>query len=65
VAEAIPAYRARLTGDTGPIAFTALLSGALPFIRPQARPDRSAEPVSAPDTAPAMPATRPLARPPG
>ena len=53
VTEAIPAYRARLTGDTGPIAFTALLSGALPFIRPQARPDRSAPRASPSDTTPA------------
>lgn len=42
VTEAIPAYRARLTGQTGPIAFTALLNGAKPFIRPQARPDFTA-----------------------
>jgi soluble lytic murein transglycosylase len=45
VTEAIPAYRARLTGEAGPIAFTALLTGAPPFIRPQARPARSTPPA--------------------
>ena len=45
VTEAIPAYRARLSGETGPIAFTALLTGAPPRIRPRARPD----PASPPD----------------
>lgn len=71
VTEAIPAYRARLTGQTGPVAFTALLNGAPPFIRPQARPD-SATPAAAtetgtapsPDVTPA-PTLRPVARPAG
>lgn len=68
VTEAIPAYRARLTGETGPIAFTALLNGEPPFVRPVARPDRSAVPEALPATgatsAPA-PTLRPVARPTG
>jgi soluble lytic murein transglycosylase len=72
VTEAIPAYRARLTGETGPIAFTALLNGAKPFIRPQARPVPGATPVSdtetgatpSPGPTPA-PMLRPVARPAG
>jgi soluble lytic murein transglycosylase len=72
VTEAIPAYRARLTGQTGPIAFTALLNGAPPFIRPQARPDRTAlaeagpEPETQTGATPApAPSLRPVARPEG
>ncbi|EPX84883.1 Soluble lytic murein transglycosylase [Rubellimicrobium thermophilum DSM 16684] len=42
VAESIPVYRARLTGETGPVQFTALLRGAPPLIRPVARPDPAA-----------------------
>ncbi len=38
VSESIPIYRARLTGVTGPVNFTALLKGEPPHIRPQARP---------------------------
>ncbi|TNC49813.1 lytic transglycosylase domain-containing protein [Rubellimicrobium rubrum] len=38
VAESIPIYRARLTGVTGPVQFTALLRGQPPHIRPLARP---------------------------
>ncbi len=38
VSESIPVYRARLTGETGPIAFTALLKGEPPLIRPEVRP---------------------------
>lgn len=38
VTESIPVYRARLTGQTGPIAFTALLVGDKPLVRPQTRP---------------------------
>lgn len=72
VTEAIPAYRARLTGETGPIAFTALLNGAKPFIRPQARPVPGATPVAdtetgatpSPGPTPA-PTLRPVARPAG
>lgn len=71
VTEAIPAYHARLTGQTGPIAFTALLNGAKPFIRPQARPDfaalaaaRATEAAAEAEagTSPA-PTLRPVARP--
>jgi soluble lytic murein transglycosylase len=39
VTEGIPVYRARLSGDTGPVAFRALLRGAAPVIRPRLRPD--------------------------
>lgn len=39
VTESIPIYQARLTGEAGPLAFTALLNGAKPRVRPQARPD--------------------------
>ncbi len=42
VTEAIPIYRARLTGQTGPIAFSALLRGEKPLIRPRARPEPAA-----------------------
>ncbi|MEO9863787.1 lytic transglycosylase domain-containing protein, partial [Yoonia sp.] len=38
VTESIPVYRARLTGQTGPIAFTSLLVGDKPLVRPQIRP---------------------------
>ncbi|SMY08382.1 lytic transglycosylase domain-containing protein [Flavimaricola marinus] len=38
VTESIPVYRARLSGETGPLLFTQLLNGAVPFIRPVARP---------------------------
>jgi soluble lytic murein transglycosylase len=38
VTESIPIYHARLTGQTGPVNFKAILTGAKPFIRPQARP---------------------------
>ncbi len=38
VTESIPIYEARLTGQTGPIAFTRLLVGIKPLLRPRARP---------------------------
>ncbi|KPP90606.1 MAG: soluble lytic murein transglycosylase Slt [Rhodobacteraceae bacterium HLUCCA08] len=38
VTEAMPIYRARLTGEAGAVEFEALLRGALPVIRPMARP---------------------------
>ena len=38
VTEAIPIYRARLTGQTGTIRFAELLIGEKPLIRPRARP---------------------------
>ncbi len=37
VAESIPVYRARLTGETGPVRFTAILNGEKPVVRPFAR----------------------------
>ena len=37
VSESIPVYRARLTGETGPVNFTDLLKGKPPHVRPQAR----------------------------
>lgn len=41
VAESLPVYQARLTGRTGPVAFTALLRGEPPVLRPVARPGGS------------------------
>jgi soluble lytic murein transglycosylase len=38
VTESIPIYEARLTGQTGPVAFTDLLIGTKPLLRPRARP---------------------------
>lgn len=52
VTESIPIYQARLSGQTGPIAFTEMLVGQKPLLRPIARP--IPEPT---------PAIRPLARP--
>ena len=43
VTEGIPVYRARLTGQIGPVAFTDILIGAAPVIRPVARPNRAAQ----------------------
>jgi len=40
VTEGIPVYRARLTGQIGPVQFTDILIGASPVIRPVARPER-------------------------
>ncbi|WP_282023961.1 lytic transglycosylase domain-containing protein [Limimaricola cinnabarinus] len=37
VSESLPVYRARLTGETGPVNFTDLLNGKPPHVRPQAR----------------------------
>jgi soluble lytic murein transglycosylase len=68
VSESIPAYRARLTGETEPIAFTALLTGVPPFIRPQSRPDRSIPTPPETGTEATMapvPPLRPVARPAG
>ncbi|MDA9207542.1 lytic transglycosylase domain-containing protein [Octadecabacter sp.] len=47
VTEGIPVYRARLTGQIGPVAFTDILVGAAPLVRPVARPDRAPEPEAA------------------
>ncbi len=55
VTESIPLYQARLSGETGPIAFTELLIGAKPQIRPIARP----LPQIVGDT----PSVRPITRP--
>ena len=75
VTESIPVYQARLSGETGSLQFTALLIGAPPLIRPQARPDDTSPdtgvvaldiatsgPVT---TAPAVAPLRPQARPEG
>lgn len=43
VTEGIPVYRARLTGQLGPVAFTDILIGAAPVIRPISRPDRETQ----------------------
>ncbi|MBE0414905.1 lytic transglycosylase domain-containing protein, partial [Yoonia sp.] len=53
VTEAIPIYRARLSGQAGPIGFTALLVGEKPLLRPRARPEQRE----------AVPDVRPVARP--
>ncbi len=37
VSESIPVYRARLTGEAGPVRFTALLNGEKPIVRPVSR----------------------------
>lgn len=39
VTEAIPIYRARISGRTGPVRFTDMLTGGKPLIRPRARED--------------------------
>jgi soluble lytic murein transglycosylase len=64
VAEGLPVYRARLSGEAGPVAFTALLRGERPFVRPLARPEREAAVgrLSTSDVAPS-PSLRPRARP--
>jgi soluble lytic murein transglycosylase len=41
VTESIPVYEARLSGQTGPVRFTRLLTGAPPFVRPVARPSEA------------------------
>ena len=71
VTESMLVYRARLSGETGPVEFTKLLIGNKPVIRPLIRPDRSTpavEPASAPAAPVAPPAPsgrRPLPRPGG
>ena len=45
VTEGIPVYRARLSGQIAPVAFTEILIGAAPVIRPVARPERAAQPL--------------------
>ncbi len=55
VTESLPIYQARLTGQTGPVAFTELLIGSKPLIRPIARP--------LPQEVGEVPSIRPVARP--
>lgn len=52
VTEGIPVYRARLTGQIGPVEFTDILVGKSPLVRPVARPQNvpSPEPVAQPNT---------------
>lgn len=57
VTEGIPVYRARLTGQTGPVAFSKLLRGAMPLIRPRPRPEGLGA-AAAPEEADAPPAVR-------
>ncbi len=74
VTEAIPVYRARLTGQTGPVRFEALLRGDKPLVRPVARPVSSpavlqetvapTEPA-APEAPSGPTSIRPIARPGG
>jgi len=52
VTESLPVYRARLTGQVGPVRFTDLLNGATPFVRPVGRPVRGetgVRPVARPE----------------
>ena len=60
VTEGIPVYRARLTGQIGPVAFTDILVGAAPIVRPVARPAREIPEDIAPgiNDAPATPPVR-------
>lgn len=66
VTESLPIYRARLSGQTGPIRFTELLVGEKPLLRPVARPwtgDEPSAPIEqASDLAP-ITAPRPMTRP--
>ena len=65
VTESIPVYEARLSGLANPIAFTDLLIGEKPLIRPRVRPEREAASPAFPTiggpTGPTGP--RPVARP--
>jgi soluble lytic murein transglycosylase len=45
VTEGIPVYRARLTGQIGPVRFMDILVGEAPVIRPVARPSRTVDAV--------------------
>jgi soluble lytic murein transglycosylase len=67
VTESIPVYRARLTGQTGPINFTALLVGDKPLVRPQIRPvpseEEAVEAVVSTSAAPAVAAPAPIPGP--
>lgn len=71
VTESLPVYRARLTGQTGPIRFRALLNGEPPFVRPRARPGpEDIAPVAETEAVPAADTggptvIRPIARPGG
>ncbi len=64
VTESIPVYRARLTGQTGTVAFTPLLLGEKPLNRPALRPS-AFPPPPPPDVADDVEETlsRPVARP--
>ena len=66
VTESLPIYRARLSGQTGPIRFTELLVGEKPLLRPVARPWTGDEPSVAVEPASGlapMMAPRPMTRP--
>ena len=70
VTESIPVYEARLSGIANPIAFTDLLIGEKPLIRPRGRPDVAAVSTSNAPRAVARPSEpasitgpRPVARP--
>jgi soluble lytic murein transglycosylase len=55
VTEGIPVYRARLTGQIGPVRFTDILIGEAPVIRPVGRPERTDDAVQddVPEASPA------------
>ena len=61
VTESIPIYQARLSGQTGPIRFSALLRGDKPQLRPRARPTPAE--LAAATVVPTAPLLRPMARP--
>jgi soluble lytic murein transglycosylase len=63
VTEAIPIYRARLSGQTGTIRFAELLIGEKPLIRPRARPAPPVTPSEASSPTALGTSPRPLARP--
>lgn len=76
VSESIPVYQARLSGQTGPVQFTALLNGEKPIVRPVLRPvvapadiaTSDAPPrraVARPDVTDGATSLRPIARPGG
>ena len=58
VTESLPVYQARLSGNAGPVAFTRLLVGEKPIVRPEARPAPRAT-VSTRDAPPPRAVARP------
>ncbi len=67
VSESIPVYQARLSGQTGPVRFMALLLGEKPLVRPLVRPERDVPVLEAIEDVPVedipFAGPRPVARP--